>query len=201
MRIHSIVSGQCPLLGLSLFVWVQGCPRRCPGCFNTAAQAQDGAAVQLTCAAVARLWRRSGGGLVLSGGEPFSQATDLARLCRLIRRMAPETPVLTYTGYYLEELLGRAESGWLELLRQTDVLVDGPYQRGVPSDIALLGSGNQRIFFLSGRVARERLAHLPRTHVQASVGAGGQVRLVGTGALDMHGLVETLRAQGLIWED
>ncbi len=204
LRVHEIWEGSCPLLGPSLYVWVQGCPRRCPGCFNQAALDEDGPARVMAPAEVADRWRRSGGGLALSGGEPFSQAEGLAEVCRLVRAIQPETPILTYTGYRLSELLDGRRADWLALLREIDVLVDGPYIRERQTDFALAGSDNQQVFFLTGRVAPQRLAAVPKAHVQVALAGDGHLRLVGTGGangLDMNGLVEKIRAQGLRLEE
>jgi anaerobic ribonucleoside-triphosphate reductase activating protein len=153
---------------------------------------------------IAAYWRRSGGGLALSGGEPFSQAEGLTQLCRLVRAARPETPILVYTGYRLAELLAGNRADWLDLLRETDVLVDGPYIRERQTDLALAGSDNQQIFFLSRRVPKQRLAELPKAHVQAALTSDGELRIVGTGAVggvDMNGLIERLQAQGLVLEE
>src|ERR1017187_9060501 len=99
LRIYDYWSGVFPVLGPSLYVWVQGCPRRCPECFNEAALEWDGARFVRTPQEMCSLWQESKGGLVLSGGEPFSQAGGLAELCQWVRQRAPATPILTYTGY------------------------------------------------------------------------------------------------------
>ena len=201
LRLHALWRGSCPLLGDSLFVWAQGCPRRCKGCFNTGALDESGPALRRRPSTVARRWAHRGGGLVLSGGEPFLQAEGLAELCRQVRALAPDAPILTYTGYLLEDLLAGGGPGWLDLLRQTDVLVDGPYHEEIPSPLALLGSGNQRVFFLSGRVEAARLASMPPVQVQADLDGRGRVRLVGTGDIDMRRLVVAMKSQGLELEE
>jgi len=199
LRVHDLWPGACPLLGPSLYVWVQGCPRRCYGCFNQATLDENGPARVMTPVDLASVWRQSGGGVVLSGGEPFSQSEGLAQFCKLVRAIEPETPILVYTGYLFRELLAGGGS-WLDLLRQVDVLVDGPYVYDRQTDSALLGSDNQRVFFLSRRVPPERLNQMPRAHVQVSLSADSTLRIVGTGGtgrLDMNGLIDRLRASGV----
>jgi len=202
LRIHDLWVGWCPLLGPSLYVWVQGCPRRCPGCANQGALDEDGPARLMTPEEIAAEWRKSAGGVVLSGGEPMSQAVGLAALCRLVRQGASDTPVLLYTGYTLTEILARKDPAWLALLQATDVLVDGPFVREQVGDFPLAGSDNQRVYFLSRRVPEERLRRLPRAHVQVALDEGGRLRMVGTGVpgLDMGRLVGCLRAYGLVLE-
>lgn len=203
LRIHQLWNGRCPLLGPSLYVWVQGCPRRCPGCFNAAALDEDGPAREMSPAEVLAGWQ-PGSGLVLSGGEPFSQAAGLAEVCRLARAASAATPVLAYTGYVLTELLSGQRADWLALLHELDVLVDGPYVRERQTDFALAGSDNQRVFFLTERVARQRLAAVPGAQVQVELTPDNRLSLVGTGGtggLDMNRLVEKIRAQGLTLEE
>ncbi len=203
LRIHKLWKGHCSLLGPSLYVWVQGCPRRCAGCFNQAALAEDGPATELTPANIAAGWEPPNG-LVLSGGEPFSQAEGLAELCRLVRGHFSETPILVYTGYRLEELLVQERKDWLALLQQIDVLVDGPYIEERQTNLALVGSDNQQIYFLSSRVQPSELLGQPQAQVQVSFEENDRLHLVGTGGpqgLSMNHLVERIRAQGLLLEE
>jgi anaerobic ribonucleoside-triphosphate reductase activating protein len=148
-----------------------------------------------------RHWSRKRGGLVLSGGEPFLQAEGLAELCQGVRALAPATPILVYTGYLLEELLGGNRPGWRSLLQSADVLIDGPYVADNPSGCALAGSGNQRVFVFGDRIDSSKLASLPSFLVQARIERRGMVRLVGTGAINMHGLVRRIESTGFRLEE
>ena len=57
---------------------------------------------------------------------------------------------MTFTGYSLEELRAREDSG--ELLAATDLVVDGRYEASLPErDRRWAGSSNQRFHFLTGR--------------------------------------------------
>lgn len=203
LRIHDLWFGECPLLGPSLYVWVQGCPRRCRGCFNQSALDREGPARVVTPEEVAAEWMAvDGAGLVLSGGEPFSQAAALARVCRVARAVHPETPVLTYTGYEIGEILTAGRRDWLDLLSDTDVLVDGPFVEQRQTDHPLVGSDNQHVFFFSQRVSPVRLNGLTRSRIQVTIDQGRQLRIVGTGTRDLSlcALVDRLRTQGLVIE-
>jgi anaerobic ribonucleoside-triphosphate reductase activating protein len=199
LRINDVAFGSCPLLGPSLYVWVQGCPRRCPGCFNESTLDFNGPARIMTPGDVAATWQSRGGGLVLSGGEPFSQAAALAELCRLVRADRPDVPILVYTGYTLRELARGSDPGWRALLDAIDVIVDGPYVRERATDFPLAGSDNQRVFLLSTRVPRSAFDNLTRAHLQIGSSPDGCTRLVGTGTATttMHRLLERFRAHGL----
>jgi len=84
-------------------------------------------------------------GLTLSGGEPFSQAEDCAKLARAAHDMG--LSVWCYTGWTLEQLQTMPEAA--VLLREIDVLVDGVYIDAQHSfDLKWRGSANQRIIEL-----------------------------------------------------
>ena len=140
----SIVDGP----GLRLTVFTQGCPHRCPGCHNPDTHDPSGGRE----AAVEELLKLLDGnpllrGLTLSGGEPFCQAEDCARLARDAREKGLD--VWTYTGYTYEELSAGGRADWAELLAATDVLVDGPFVEAEKSYAALFrGSANQRLIDL-----------------------------------------------------
>jgi anaerobic ribonucleoside-triphosphate reductase activating protein len=84
-------------------------------------------------------------GVTFSGGEPFLQANALAELARYCK--SRNLSVVVYTGYYHEEILADSDNqGWQELLRQTDILIDGPFEREKQStELTFRGSSNQRI--------------------------------------------------------
>jgi len=196
--LHRTWLGPSPLFGCALWVWVQGCPRRCLGCFNGEALSFDGGEILPIADLVGRCVSASAN-LVLSGGDPFAQADALAQLCRLVRMQRPEIEIMAYTGYPLEELLAGAEPAWLAFLAELDLLVDGPYEQQRASEHALLGSDNQRIVFLSDRIDRKRAEQLSAPRIAAEF-TRTRLRLVGTGSaqMDMHHLVAILHKQGLV---
>lgn len=132
--------------GLRLAIFLQGCPRRCPGCHNPGALELEGGTMYTT-AQLFELVKQNPllSGVTLSGGEPFLQAGALIPLALQIRQAGMALAV--YTGYTLEELLlGGAGPHAKELLALTDTLVDGPYIEA-ERDLSLpfRGSKNQRI--------------------------------------------------------
>lgn len=140
---ESVVDGP----GIRLVVFTQGCPHRCPGCHNPQTHDPGGGYERnldeiQTVIENAKLIR----GVTFSGGEPFLQAKPLAELARWIRYMGLD--VVAYTGYLFEELLvrSRQQPDIRELLKHTDILIDGPY-RSEERDtrLAFRGSRNQRI--------------------------------------------------------
>lgn len=135
--------------GLRAVIWVQGCPRRCPGCFN-----QDMLEFRdnrlLTIAELMNLIScKEIEGVTFSGGEPFCQAAALAVLARRLR--AQGLNIIIFTGYTYSELAAATNPAWNSLLASADLLIAGPYRKNMPSYSYLLGSANQELIFLSDR--------------------------------------------------
>lgn len=140
----SIVDGP----GLRLTVFTQGCPHACPACHNPETHNPKGGEDYPLEALIAKLSQNQlTEGLTLSGGEPFLQAEECARLAQAAHKLG--FSVWTYTGYQYEVLQSAGREEWDFLLAQTDVLVDGPYldaQREYA--LRFRGSRNQRLIDL-----------------------------------------------------
>jgi anaerobic ribonucleoside-triphosphate reductase activating protein len=143
---ESVVDGP----GVRYVIFTQGCPHRCIGCHNP--QTHDflgGYEVS-----IAELWQSIVAtklirGITFSGGEPFAQAAGCAELANLAKSRGLD--VLTYSGYYYNELLlmAKDDSAIDGLLRVTDILIDGPYDitKNDPN-LPFRGSKNQNIIYL-----------------------------------------------------
>jgi anaerobic ribonucleoside-triphosphate reductase activating protein len=140
---ESVVDGP----GFRYTVFVQGCPHHCEGCHNPQTHDFDAG---FDCT-IDRLADSIGQnpllkGVTFSGGEPMCQAQALAELAERCRQMGLD--IICYTGYTFEQLLSGADdkNGWMKLLRQTDILIDGRFVLA-ERDLTLKfrGSKNQRI--------------------------------------------------------
>lgn len=137
----SIVDGP----GLRFVVFVQGCSHNCPRCHNPDTHNPDGGR-EVSCLSLVEEMLKNPlcEGLTISGGEPFDQADETARLA-LWAQLKDKT-VWTYTGYRFEELLMREDPMVGSLLHCTDVLVDGPFVESLKSyEAKFRGSTNQRL--------------------------------------------------------
>ena len=147
---RSLVNGP----GVRAVVWVQGCARRCPGCFNPEFLPMDGGTLQAAEDVAGWILAAPGiEGVTFSGGEPFLQAAALACVARRLR--AEGMGVVVFTGMEWEELRATRDPARRALLSCTDSLVAGPYLRDHPADHPILGSANQRLVHLSGRYRDE----------------------------------------------
>lgn len=133
--------------GCRAVVWVQGCYRECPGCFNT--ESWDFTVNQLISVdelADKILSNPRNEGVTFSGGEPFWQAPALAKLAKKLK--AAGFSVMSFTGFTLKELQSEeAPAGARHLLEQLDILIDGPYVESlaIHSPTSPVSSRNQKV--------------------------------------------------------
>ncbi|MEO2031091.1 MAG: 4Fe-4S single cluster domain-containing protein [Planctomycetaceae bacterium] len=149
---YSYVAGP----GRRCVVWLAGCRRRCPGCFQP----------QFFSFAVGRRYRveelaerilaiQGIDGVTFSDGEPFEQSSALAELCRILKSRT-DLSLLAYTGYQVEWLRG-ADDQYCDFLDTLDVVIDGEYRENEAGTYLWRGSRNQRIIFLKGEANPEAL--------------------------------------------
>ena len=137
----SIVDGP----GLRFVIFTQGCTHHCPGCHNPETHDPAGGREIPAEELISLLYKNPlTEGITLSGGEPFLQAVDCARLAAAAHQAG--LTVWTYSGYRYETLRDEGNADWIALLAETDVLVDGPYLEQERSyGLSFRGSRNQRL--------------------------------------------------------
>ena len=92
-------------------IWVQGCPHRCPGCFNPDAQAFVSQKIIKIDRLENQILKQKGiVGITISGGEPFSQAKALTELAKRMHKH--KLTVVCYTGYTLGKLRFSKQKNW-----------------------------------------------------------------------------------------
>ena len=121
--------------GLSLSLFVQGCPHHCPGCHNPETWDFDGG-LEFTIDTLdeildglnAQNIKRN---FCLMGGEPLCEENLFLSYLVIssIKEQLPDTPIYIWTGYTLEQLLERNNPKVANILELTDYLIDGPYKR------------------------------------------------------------------------
>lgn len=137
--------------GFRVSLWVSGCGRKCPGCFNSAAQDPmygkpfDGEAKKKI---FAELEKEYVAGFSLLGGEPLSKLSDnrecCIALCKEIKEKFPNKTIFLWSGYLFNEILYNKDMK--DILNYIDVLIDGPFVKE-QTDLKLKwrGSSNQHI--------------------------------------------------------
>ena len=137
--------------GQRAVVWVQGCKRNCPGCFNQDMQPFTERQLIATVELADRILDIEGlEGVTFSGGEPFEQAGALAELAEQLA--ACGLTVVIFTGYTLAELSAGNNPAWQRLLAAADMLVAGPYEQDLPAHEYLKASANQQLLFLTDKL-------------------------------------------------
>lgn len=146
----------------SLTIWVNGCSRNCKGCISAAANRMR-APIVLSERFVALMYKEGGYDLlILSGGEPFLQASELARTINEIALLTgKKPPVICYTGNTKEWIEGRNDAA--ALLSLTDLLIDGEYIQEQDSSDRYKGSDNQRMIFYTGRFSIDDFPPMKRS--------------------------------------
>jgi anaerobic ribonucleoside-triphosphate reductase activating protein len=133
--------------GTRAVVWVQGCLRACPGCFNPESWPFEvNQLVSIDQLVDQILSNPRNQGVTFSGGEPFWQAPALAELGKKLK--AGGLNLMSFTGFTLAELQSpTAPVGAGALLEQLDILIDGPYieSLAIHSPESPVSSRNQRI--------------------------------------------------------
>jgi anaerobic ribonucleoside-triphosphate reductase activating protein len=143
--------------GVRAVIWVQGCGRHCPGCFNPDSWSfaiNQLVSVDDLVQQVLREPRNQG--VTFSGGEPFKQAVALTQVAQQLK--AHGLNVMSFTGFTLEQLRSRqAPTGSQDLLEQIDLLVDGPYieSQAVNSPNFPVSSSNQRVHIFNPTIQNQ----------------------------------------------
>ncbi len=170
--------------GRRAVVWVQGCGRNCPGCFNQDMQVFADKQLIAPEELAERILAIDGiEGVTFSGGEPFAQAEALAELAEQLR--ACGLNIVIFSGYTFAELSTGRNLAWQRLLAVTDLLVAGPYEQGLPSQDYLRASVNQRLLFLTDKLMQHPDVG-DNNHGQITeviVDAAGKVIITGLGQI------------------
>lgn len=137
--------------GFRTSLFVSGCRRKCPGCFNPQAQNPD-FGYPFTAEVKERLFKEIDNphcaGLSLLGGDPLSELSDnrktVIALCKEFKERFPNKDIYLWTGYTIEEVRASDEMKPIELY--VDYIIDGPFVEALKDiDLKWRGSSNQRI--------------------------------------------------------
>lgn len=137
----SIVDGK----GIRLAVFTQGCIHNCQGCHNPQTHDLNGGE-EVDVKKIIELIKENPllDGITLTGGEPFLQAEQSAKIAEAAHSLGLN--VWTYTGFTYEEIMASHNDDFIGLLKETDVLIDGKFILSERSlELKFKGSKNQRI--------------------------------------------------------
>lgn len=136
--------------GSRVGIWVAGCEHHCVKCSNPELWSKC-PEFEIEVQSLVEAIRQSIpndhiDGFVITGGDPFYQAEELAELLPILKAMADD--ILVYTGFTYEELLSADDMAVKRCLDEISVLVDGPYVDALNDGSLLRGSNNQSIIYL-----------------------------------------------------
>ncbi len=150
----SLVNGP----GRRTVIWVQGCKKRCVGCYNPHTWNFEVKNLftprELYEVVIQAHEKYNTEGITLSGGEPILQARSLINFLKLIKES--NLSVVCFSGYYLDEIKKMKDAK--EILKYIDVLIAGPYEQDKhTTNLPLVSSTNQELHFLTNRYSEEDL--------------------------------------------
>ena len=141
--------------GLRTSVYLAGCSHHCPGCHNPASWDPQGGE-ERTLDELMRVIAYNEAPVTLSGGDPLQQPEGTRELVHRIKQELGYN-VWCYTGYTWEEII--ANPALLEVVRELDVLVDGPFvQAERDTTLRFRGSTNQRLIDVQRSLSTGQLA-------------------------------------------
>lgn len=154
IKYNDIANGE----GVRTSLFVSGCRHHCKNCFNQIAwdfeygKKFDKETQEKILKSIQPSWIN---GLSLLGGEPFEPENqkELLTFLKKFHSCFPSKDVWCYSGFTFEQILGMSEPESRchteiskELLRQIDILVDGPYVEKLHNiSLKFRGSSNQRV--------------------------------------------------------
>lgn len=160
MRVNKIIKktyAEGP--GCRFCIWVQGCKHHCDGCFAEDLWDYDGG---YECS-VGEILKQIDSvkndicGITFLGGEPFDKAEELSEIASYVKGIGKN--VITFTGYIYENLLASDNFYCNRLIKYTDLLIDGKFEKELLDySRYLVGSSNQRFIYLSNAITEKEIA-------------------------------------------
>ena len=161
-------------------IWVQGCSKHCDGCYAE----ETWSFGENKLFEVEDLFEMIKGekdikGVTFLGGEPFEQAEALSELAEKIQSIGLN--VVTFTGLLYENLKNSKEKSVLKLLKNTDLLIDGGFEKDkVDFSRPWVGSSNKRYIFLSGKYDEKMLSSY-KNKIEVRINKDGTIFANGMG--------------------
>ena len=154
IRRYDIANG----IGIRSTIFVTGCTRKCPECFNTEYQDFNAGKEwtnKETELIISYLKDPNVEGLTLLGGEPMQNTEGLVEIVKAIKKEVDKS-VWVYSGYKWEEIL--QDPNKKALLEICDVLVDGPFIIALRDmRLRFRGSSNQRIIDIQESLKQDKI--------------------------------------------
>lgn len=151
---HDICNGT----GWRVTLYVSGCNRHCPGCFNECTL-DPSSGKPFTDETKKLIWkeleRSEIDGLTFLGGEPLSILSDnrksVIEFAKETKEKFPNKNIWLYSGYTISEI--ENDDTMKDILKYVDIIVDGPFIESLKdTTLEFRGSSNQNIIDIKKRI-------------------------------------------------
>ena len=168
--------------GKRFCIWFQGCGLHCPDCANRELWDFEGGKEYVIEEILEKIERHATmvEGITLLGGEPFEQAQAVERIVSMSRKCG--LSVIIFSGYLYEELVKLDSLYTKKILQQTDILIDGRYEKE-KHDLSRpwVGSVNQKYVFLTERYKN---FSLDENKIEIRICRDGKIKINGMADID-----------------
>jgi len=138
--------------GVSLSLYLQGCPHHCKGCHNKETWDENGGTEIERSVLIEKIKNNLHKNDIkrnfsVLGGEPLApyNVKDTLEIIKEIKKYDKSVKVYLWSGYYLKEI--RKMKIAKEVLKYVDVLIDGRFELSKRDvTLSLRGSSNQNIY-------------------------------------------------------
>ena len=131
-------------------IWMVGCKHGCKGCSNPELwefQDKYETSLETVLALIEQIAKENIiDGFTITGGDPFEQPVALKKMLLQLQKISLD--ILVYTGYEYDDI--QKEHG--DILSLVSVLIDGKYEEEKNNASCLIGSDNQKIYYLNENV-------------------------------------------------
>lgn len=150
--------------GKRIGIWTIGCPHACLHCSNQELW-EENPSKALPLSTIFQMLKSIHApvdGITISGGEPFHQMEDLAKLVSFISQELTDD-ILVYSGYTLKQMESWKNRHASKILNTISVLIDGKYIEEKNDNQPLSGSFNQQVHILNEKY-RDRYMEILKGH-------------------------------------
>ena len=148
---NDIIDGE----GVCVSLWTQGCPHHCPGCHNPETWDFEGGYEVPEDIRGKIVKAISANGITRNfsvlGGEPLCEENldFVLSIITAVRTAYPNIKIYIWSGYTFKELIDKQDPRIINILKQSNVLIDGLYEESLRDiTLPLRGSSNQNIITL-----------------------------------------------------
>ena len=205
VRLHNMIM-HTKVLGPSIrcAIWFQGCNRQCPGCMSPTSRPVDGGTVVSVEEVIRSVLEVNDiEGITVSGGEPFLQVEALYEILKGIREKK-NLGIIIYSGYTIQQLRNMNNKLVNEILDKfTDILIDGEYIEDLNDGMALRGSMNQIVHFLTERYINQRELYAANHRNAEVIASGNDLFFVGIPSKETlsqwHKTIDNISSDNISW--